>query len=69
MTFRQGMMVLRSVCNSCQGEGKKITHPCETCRGNGIETKKVTEEITFPKGIDNDATMRFRGKGHNGGDL
>jgi DnaJ-class molecular chaperone len=30
---------------------------------------KVKEEITFPRGIDNGATLRFRGKGHVQGDL
>ncbi len=39
MSMRQGMMVLRAVCNSCQGEGKKITNPCTTCKGTGAEVK------------------------------
>ena len=36
MTFRQGMMMLRTTCTSCNGEGVKITSPCETCKGVGI---------------------------------
>ena len=42
MTFRQGMMAIRTACNSCLGEGKKITHPCGTCHGTGIESKKIS---------------------------
>jgi DnaJ-class molecular chaperone len=30
---------------------------------------KAKEEITFPRGIDNGATLRFKGKGHLEADL
>lgn len=69
MTFRQGMMALRTSCNVCHGEGKKITSPCPNCQATGIEAKKAREEIMIPRGIDNGANLKFRGKGHMGGDL
>lgn len=69
ISIRQGMMVFRTVCNACNGEGKIITSPCNTCRGTGIETVTTTEEINFPKGIEDGANLKFRGKGHMNGDL
>ena len=69
MTLRQGMMAIRTSCNVCHGEGKRITSPCLTCQGTGIEAKKVSEQITIPRGIDDGANLKFRGKGHMGGDL
>jgi molecular chaperone DnaJ len=51
------------------GEGHKITHPCTTCHGTGVENLEVSEEVSFPRGIENEAVLRFKGKGHMGGDL
>ena len=69
MTFRQGMMMLRTACNACHGEGKKITSPCGTCMATGIESKKVAEEISIPRGVEDGTNLKFRGKGHMNGDL
>ena len=69
MTFRQGPMSFRTQCNSCHGEGKRITSPCETCRGSGIETKKAREELKIPKGVEDGTNFKLRGKGHMNGDL
>jgi len=38
MTMRQGIMMLRAECNSCHGEGVKITSPCKPCSGSGTVT-------------------------------
>ena len=46
-----------------------MTSPCTTCNGLGIETIKTREDIKFPRGIDNNAQLKFRGKGHQSGDL
>lgn len=34
-----------------------------------MEVVKTSEELKIPRGIDNGATLRFRGKGHVNGDL
>ena len=62
-------MVLRTPCNACNGEGVKITSPCRTCRGTGIEAVTTSEEINIPKGIEDGANLKFKGKGHMNGDL
>jgi molecular chaperone DnaJ len=69
MTFQQGIMMMRMECERCQGSGQIISSPCTTCSGKGVETVKAKEEIKFPRGIDNGATLKFRGKGHISGDL
>ncbi len=35
ITMRQGMMVVRTECENCNGEGMKSTQACKTCSGNG----------------------------------
>lgn len=62
-------MMFRTECNSCYGEGTKITNPCETCRGKGTAYNKVQEQIKIPRGVDNGVNLKFRGKGHMGADL
>ena len=34
-----------------------------------METKKVTEELKVPRGIEDGTHLKFRGKGHMNGDL
>ena len=60
---------MQTECQACEGVGETITNPCTNCKGQGVENVKAQEEIKFPKGIDNGATLRFRGKGHVNGDL
>jgi molecular chaperone DnaJ len=69
MTFHQGIMIMRTECHSCNGTGQTIGQPCTNCSGEGVEVLKTNEELKIPRGIDNGATLRFRGKGHVNGDL
>lgn len=43
MAIRQGPMVMKILCQTCQGEGKKITTPCLACNGVGIESIEAIE--------------------------
>ena len=61
--------MMRMECERCHGSGQIISQPCTHCSGKGIETVKTQEEIKFPRGIDNGATLKFKGKGHLNGDL
>ena len=69
MTFHQGIMVMRTECQSCYGSGQTIGQPCTHCSGEGVEVIKSNEEFKIPKGIDSGAQLRFKGKGHVNGDL
>jgi molecular chaperone DnaJ len=36
LTIRQGMMIFKTNCSSCYGEGVKVTNPCTNCKATGI---------------------------------
>ena len=65
-----GFFSVQRTCPTCGGEGKRITDPCESCRGRG--TQRVKREITvkIPAGIEDSTRMRVAGEGepsHDGG--
>lgn len=62
-------MIMRTECHNCHGTGQTIGQPCSNCSGEGVEVVKTSEELKIPRGIDNGATLRFKGKGHVNGDL
>ncbi len=63
---RQGFFTLQTVCPACRGEGRRITHPCKTCHGEGITEKETTLSVHVPAGVDDGQTLRIRGKGEPG---
>lgn len=50
-------------CSDCGGDGKKITTPCEECRGEGRVRARQELSITVPAGISDGQTIRLSGKG------
>lgn len=66
---RQGIFVMQSPCGSCGGSGEKIKHFCGNCNGSGIEKRKVKEEITVPRGINDGMTIKLSKKGNFNSDL
>ena len=73
---RAGRMMQQSMFGSvtsvepvpkCGGTGKVVKDPCNTCHGSGkgcVKQKKY--ELTYQKGIDNEADIRLAGKGKIG---
>src|SRR4026209_363098 len=61
-----GQMVNVTTCPKCQGEGKLITDPCETCRGDGRTEHKKTLRVTIPAGIDEGHQIRLSNEGEVG---
>lgn len=53
-------------CSQCQGTGKFVKDPCNTCRGAGRVRKTKKYEVNIPKGIDNGQTIRLANKGEIG---
>lgn len=62
----RGFFSMTTICPSCQGQGKRITEPCATCRGSGREKKKQEITIKIPPGVDNGMRLRMGGYGDAG---
>jgi len=66
----QGMFSFSSPCRVCGGQGTRITDPCPTCRGSGIEQRQREVKTRIPAGVKDGQTIRLKGRGgpgRNGG--
>jgi molecular chaperone DnaJ len=59
-------MMRTVVCETCQGEGKIPSQPCEECRGRGRVRVKRSIEVEVPAGIADGQRIRMSGNGHAG---
>jgi molecular chaperone DnaJ len=57
-------MQTQSVCPTCGGEGKSITHKCKSCNGNGIIKGEEVITINIPAGVENGMQLSVSGKGN-----
>lgn len=58
-----GAIRTQRLCPTCQGSGKMISNPCNTCNGKGSNRKKETVDVKIPKGVESGMTLRVTGKG------
>lgn len=67
----KGMRMVRlTTCAKCQGRGRWIPSPCESCQGTGFRFKPHTLKVHIPSGIDDGMIIRLAGQGEpqaNGG--
>ena len=61
-----GSMVQTATCPQCNGRGEIISSPCKTCRGGGLEHKKVKKKVNIPAGVDHGTQIRLAGEGGPG---
>lgn len=61
-----GLFRMVTTCPSCQGAGKKVTHPCKKCRGTGMTDKSRRLSVKFPAGIAEGQAVRVTGEGEPG---
>ena len=61
-----GSMMQTSTCPACNGRGEVIANPCRTCRGSGLERKKVRKVVPIPAGVDTGTQIRLAGEGEPG---
>lgn len=52
-----------SVCETCQGEGKRPSQPCSECSGEGRTLRNRTLAVEIPAGIADGQQIRIAGKG------
>jgi molecular chaperone DnaJ len=62
-----GQFVNVSLCDRCQGEGRIVTTPCNTCGGRGRRPTTRRLRVTVPAGIDDGSQIRLAGEGEPGG--
>ena len=61
-----GQMTQVVTCQTCRGEGKIIKERCPKCKGQKRVRITKTLEVTIPKGIDSQQSLRLEGKGEEG---
>ena len=61
-----GQMVNIVACPRCGGEGRIVTNPCATCRGEGRLRGDRTLEVRIPAGIDSGQRIALEGQGEAG---
>jgi molecular chaperone DnaJ len=61
-----GQMMQSTTCPNCGGRGEVIASPCHTCRGGGLEHKKVRKTVEIPAGVDSGTQIRLAGEGGPG---
>ncbi len=58
-----GMFRMVTNCPQCRGTGRIIKDVCQTCRGNGRQSKKRTLVVKIPAGISEGQAVRVQGEG------
>ncbi len=61
-----GQTVTVTACPACDGEGSRITKPCEACRGEGRVRGQATVSVRIPPGVRSGNYIPLRGHGEVG---
>jgi len=61
--YQRGLLPATRACNACNGSGKQITHPCPTCRGEGVSPKLEKLTVKLPPGVEDNSVRSVRGAG------
>jgi molecular chaperone DnaJ len=66
LRYSQGLFAIKRACPSCGGTGKRITKPCNRCRGERYIAKEHDVKVKVPAGISDGVRLRMRGEGDSG---
>ena len=61
-----GQMVNITACPRCNGEGRVISMPCHTCKGDGRLREERRLQVTIPPGIESGQRIAIEGNGEAG---
>ena len=64
--MQQGFFSVQQTCPRCQGAGKQIKDPCNTCHGSGNGKETKTLSVKVPAGVDDGDRIRLTGEGQAG---
>ena len=64
--YAQGLFALERACTACQGRGRVIDTPCQTCFGAGRVTRERTLSVNVPPGVEDGTRIRLAGEGEAG---
>jgi molecular chaperone DnaJ len=63
---QQGFFSISRTCSRCNGEGRTITDPCNTCKGRTRVERERTLSVKIPAGVETGNTIRLTGEGELG---
>jgi molecular chaperone DnaJ len=63
--FQRGLLPATRPCNACNGTGRQISHPCPTCKGEGVAPKREQLTVTLPAGVEDESVRSVRGAGEH----
>jgi molecular chaperone DnaJ len=61
--YQRGLFSAARTCHGCNGTGKKIPNPCETCDGTGSTLRSEPMNVKIPAGVQDGAVRTVRGAG------
>jgi molecular chaperone DnaJ len=61
-----GQIMTESACPDCGGDGRRIEHLCDTCKGSGRTKREVTINVSIPPGVKAGNYIPLRGAGDVG---
>ena len=64
--MQQGFFSVQQTCPRCQGTGKQIKDPCNSCHGRGAVRETKTLSVKVPAGVDTHDRIRLTGEGQAG---
>ncbi len=64
--MQQGFFSVQQTCPRCHGQGKIISDPCDSCRGEGRVEEYKTLSVKVPAGVDTGDRIRLSGEGEAG---
>ncbi len=65
-SISRGPFLMTTTCPNCQGRGRRVTKPCDECRGAGRVRHHEALKVEIPAGIESGMQLRLAGKGGAG---
>ncbi|MEX2406023.1 MAG: molecular chaperone DnaJ [Actinomycetota bacterium] len=62
----QGVFQMSQTCTRCQGSGRIVETPCQTCGGSGSRRRTRSFQVKVPTGVKDGARIRLAGRGEPG---